>query len=572
MVSTSFEKISVLPTLQPIAPAVQSPAPLPPASTEGTKQDREPSFQEHLRGTDKEEPASATGSEDNQSVVDETPVQKTADENQTQSEESTTSSESSQDESAGEEDSNASEKDVDPQNEAEREDANDAVDNPGVATDAAPLVEELLPQTVEEVLLAKVQSAEEASLQVADAGGSLAEEEQASQIAVVIDEEAEAPVLSELAEKELSVEDLLSRKQQGNQEKQTDQPAVVTVENSTSEEEVQTHSSEELLPSIEQSAQETEGATEVVIEDEHQLSTEEQAEGDDKKQGLKEGLQNVQETRSSSNEAEDLKRDIGVSGDSAEAQESNSRQSKDQSNSEGRHARSRNETSTTDKASIAGATEESILPAVEASIENLRSGTTSSRETGATVDNSASSPNPIVAGGESSSTARLPQHPLVRGTQGGEPTRQITDVEQTRFVHRITKALEVASNRDGNIRLRLSPPELGSLQLEVKVQGGALTAKIEAETAMARSLILENMPVLRERLAEQGIRVDQFDVDLSDRQQGGLPDDLAQENQRDKNSKGQTGTFQNEDAEADPSTSDGIGRPNDDDGTLNVVV
>ncbi len=45
---------------------------------------------------------------------------------------------------------------------------------------------------------------------------------------------------------------------------------------------------------------------------------------------------------------------------------------------------------------------------------------------------------------------------------------------------------------------------------------------MQAETPEARSALVENLPMLRERLAEQGIRIDRFDVDLmdhSDRQQ-----------------------------------------------------
>ena len=49
-----------------------------------------------------------------------------------------------------------------------------------------------------------------------------------------------------------------------------------------------------------------------------------------------------------------------------------------------------------------------------------------------------------------------------------------------------------------------------------------MTARLEAETNGARSLLMENLPVLRDRLAEQGIRIEQFEVDLRQRQgQGG---------------------------------------------------
>ena len=99
----------------------------------------------------------------------------------------------------------------------------------------------------------------------------------------------------------------------------------------------------------------------------------------------------------------------------------------------------------------------------------------------------------------------------------------LTDVEQAKFLQRVARAFQAAQERAGEVRLRLSPPELGALRLEIKIHEGALTARLEAESPAAKSLLLDNLPVLRERLAEQGIRIEHFDVDLLDRQTGGSP-------------------------------------------------
>ena len=71
------------------------------------------------------------------------------------------------------------------------------------------------------------------------------------------------------------------------------------------------------------------------------------------------------------------------------------------------------------------------------------------------------------------------------------------------------------------MRLRLSPPELGSVRLEVSVKNGVLTAHAQTETTQARDALVDNLPALRARLAEQNIQVDQFDVDLFDSSGGG---------------------------------------------------
>ncbi|NLX96048.1 MAG: hypothetical protein GXY83_07720 [Rhodopirellula sp.] len=92
---------------------------------------------------------------------------------------------------------------------------------------------------------------------------------------------------------------------------------------------------------------------------------------------------------------------------------------------------------------------------------------------------------------------------------------EATQADRVRFVQRVARAFESVGD-GGSVRLRLHPPELGSLRVEVTVRNGAMTARLEAETPAAKSLLLENLPMLRERLAEQNVRVERFDVDLAD--------------------------------------------------------
>lgn len=92
---------------------------------------------------------------------------------------------------------------------------------------------------------------------------------------------------------------------------------------------------------------------------------------------------------------------------------------------------------------------------------------------------------------------------------GGE-----AEVDRVRFVQRVARAFQHIGEEGGQIRLRLSPPSLGSLQIEVALRGGELTARLQTETAAAKNLLLDNLPLLRERLAQQDIKVTRFDVDL----------------------------------------------------------
>ncbi len=118
-------------------------------------------------------------------------------------------------------------------------------------------------------------------------------------------------------------------------------------------------------------------------------------------------------------------------------------------------------------------------------------------------------------------------------------------VDSTRFVQRVANAFASLSQRGGDsVRLKLYPPELGSLRMEITVKNGELSARVEAETSAAKSVLLDNLPQLRDRLAEQGIKVERFDVGVSDQPEGGMserPDDSGdrsfQQSRRDGSSR-----------------------------------
>lgn len=123
----------------------------------------------------------------------------------------------------------------------------------------------------------------------------------------------------------------------------------------------------------------------------------------------------------------------------------------------------------------------------------------------------------------------------------GEPQHVETDPElvptydRARFVQRVSRAFHTAHSREGHIQLRLSPPELGSMRIAISVHEGVVSAKVEAETAAARNVLLDNLPALRERLAEQDIRIEKFDVDVrrdggQGANQSGLNDRQARQN------------------------------------------
>ena len=100
------------------------------------------------------------------------------------------------------------------------------------------------------------------------------------------------------------------------------------------------------------------------------------------------------------------------------------------------------------------------------------------------------------------------------GSRGPEGSSQEANVQRVRFIQRVARAFQTLRDGGGSIRLRLHPPELGSLRVELLVRDGALRARMEVENQAARTTLLEHLPMLRERLAQQDIRIEQFEVEI----------------------------------------------------------
>jgi len=178
------------------------------------------------------------------------------------------------------------------------------------------------------------------------------------------------------------------------------------------------------------------------------------------------------------------------------------------------------------------------------------------------------------------SAANLPGHIAPSNGSGkpsivGEP-RGANQVDQARFVQRVAKAFRTADDQGGQIRIRLSPPELGSLKLEITLRNGVMTAKLETETNSARTLLLDNLPALRQRLADQNIKIERFDVDLRQDGRGdgspNPPPDFsgAKQNLPRSFNAGRIGRAGASDVES--TISNGDSRASAGDGRLNVVI
>jgi flagellar hook-length control protein FliK len=68
---------------------------------------------------------------------------------------------------------------------------------------------------------------------------------------------------------------------------------------------------------------------------------------------------------------------------------------------------------------------------------------------------------------------------------------------------------------DRVIKLQLKPPQLGSVKIEMNIKDNVLRLDMITESSSAKELLLSNVHELKEALIEQGIKIEELDVQVS---------------------------------------------------------
>ncbi len=68
----------------------------------------------------------------------------------------------------------------------------------------------------------------------------------------------------------------------------------------------------------------------------------------------------------------------------------------------------------------------------------------------------------------------------------------------------------VINHQGGAVTLRLSPPEMGVVRIELQVNHGTVNAQLHAEHESARTLLNQQLSQLRQALETQGLTVDRL--------------------------------------------------------------
>ena len=124
----------------------------------------------------------------------------------------------------------------------------------------------------------------------------------------------------------------------------------------------------------------------------------------------------------------------------------------------------------------------------------------------------------------------VPPSAIAESTGSGATARDVAEgvartetTQPLRIVDRVRRAFLAAQRRGAPLRIRLHPPELGSMKLELQVQRGVVKARMETDTAAAQSILSDHVSALKDRLAESGLKVDTFEVAWRQPGQSGEP-------------------------------------------------
>lgn len=121
--------------------------------------------------------------------------------------------------------------------------------------------------------------------------------------------------------------------------------------------------------------------------------------------------------------------------------------------------------------------------------------------------------------------------------------------DQANFA-RVVRGMQGALNQQGgSVTLRMTPPELGTVRIELALMQGVVSARFHAETESVRQLLTEQLAQLRSGLERQGLNVERLTVQTQQpqptafgqqQQQGG-----AEQSPQDGRSRGEYAMNQN---------------------------
>lgn len=148
-------------------------------------------------------------------------------------------------------------------------------------------------------------------------------------------------------------------------------------------------------------------------------------------------------------------------------------------------------------------------------------------ETQVRLENAGGGPAQTPAAGQTGSVVPLTgtAGAAVMSANAESDTQQLPSpgarIDEERFSGRVLRGLSTMVNqRGGSLTMRLDPPELGQLRVQMTVMQGVVNAEFRASTPQAQQLLERNMALLRAALEGQGMTVERLTVSHSSTSSG----------------------------------------------------
>ncbi|QDV55034.1 flagellar hook-length control protein FliK [Rosistilla oblonga] len=93
-------------------------------------------------------------------------------------------------------------------------------------------------------------------------------------------------------------------------------------------------------------------------------------------------------------------------------------------------------------------------------------------------------------------------------------TNPLDQVDRAKLLQRVSRAFQQLGTDGGSLKIRLHPPRLGSVGIDVNVSGRKINARIVTESEAASHALRENLHDLKNRLAEQGFQIESIEIGM----------------------------------------------------------
>ena len=179
--------------------------------------------------------------------------------------------------------------------------------------------------------------------------------------------------------------------------------------------------------------------------------------------------------------------------------------------------------------------------------------------------------SPLVAGSGHTSVASVGDGPQAQPSPPASDTPQLDANTE-----RVIRGMRGVMNQNGGaVTLRLSPPEMGIVRIEMQINGGAVSAQLHTELAEARTLLDQQLGQLRHALETHGLTVEKLAVQTMTQEGSAFTTQRDAEQSPDGRSRGHnTAGGQAGGGERDRDRDEGdLDRPDETfEGALNTVV